>query len=379
MCASTALHTLVDPNSPTKAHFAVVDSGSFVLPYDFHLLRALSLQGAAIDFYFSRTTANMELIAELRSCRNISLNSFDVSSTVTPRFNGFLNYLLLVRRLLRNATRYDAVIVQFSVLPLFDLLILSWLKGKLWLTVHEDTGAADRLKASPFLERLWHRADRLIFVSEAVRARFVARRPELEPRTLTIPHGPMPVVPEDDDVVVPTQTTPERVLVFWGLVKPYKGVEFLELVAQDTRSRGLKLEIHGKWHTSLKKTKRNLGLLGVQIHDQFLTTSEVRALLSRPVIFVLPYLQCAQSGVLYTLLHYGCPFVATDVGDIGDFVRGAHLERVLFHTHHMESFFNALEFAIDNYETIRKRLLSIKLEHSWARSAQLLVKTLNGR
>jgi hypothetical protein len=169
---------------------------------------------------------------------------------------------------------------------------------------------------------------------------------------------------------------PTQVLVFWGLVKPYKGIELFGIAPKNELFRSYHFEIHGKWHHSLTSTKLTLQGLGVEIHDEFLEPARVKELLRRPVLFVLPYKSSSQSGVLYTLLHYGCVFVATDVGDLGDFLRRHGMAELIFDGNDLPSFHKAISFAYSNYIAIRGKLLRIRADYCWEKAAEAIKTAL---
>jgi len=56
----------------------------------------------------------------------------------------------------------------------------------------------------------------------------------------------------------------------------------------------------------------------VRFLPRFVTDEEVAALFRRADLAVLPYRQADQSGVLFTALAFGTPFVASDVGGFGE-------------------------------------------------------------
>ena len=50
-------------------NLAIVDPGSFVLPYDYQLVRALAARGDRVDFYGSTTRYNGEFLAAMAALR----------------------------------------------------------------------------------------------------------------------------------------------------------------------------------------------------------------------------------------------------------------------------------------------------------------------
>jgi len=89
------------------------------------------------------------------------------------------------------------------------------------------------------------------------------------------------------------------------------------------------------------------------------------ALLSRDVVFILPYKDATQSGVLYTLLAYGKVFISSDVGENKEFLIKHGLDKLIFDRENIDSVIRAIDYAIKEYSEIRAKLLVIKNEYEW--------------
>jgi len=310
---------------------ALVDGGSFVLPYDYQIVAALAAQGIAVDVFASRTRYNGELLEALRALAGVTVRDRAISGTVASRWRGGLAYLALLVDLWRRRRGYDVVNLQFSIFWPFELALLWPLRRKLAFTVHNPVphGFAGRRHApTAWLAGM---ARKLLFVSRFSHDDFIARYGErFRARSEVVVHGAAPVRPGLAPVPYAACGRPEA-LVYWSTVKPYKGVElFAELVRSPRiRASGLGLEIHGAWDATLEPLKRELASLGVVIDDRYLDPAELLALLARNVVFVLPYRDASQSGALYSLLHHGRLVICADSGDLGDFMRRFGLEAML--------------------------------------------------
>ena len=117
-------------------HIAVVDPGSFVLPYDFQLVQALAARGDAVDFFGSRTRYNGELLEAMRRLPGVTVHDRALSRTVAPRWKGALGYLALWSSLWLRRDRFDAFNLQFSAGWLLELPFLWALRKRLVFTVH---------------------------------------------------------------------------------------------------------------------------------------------------------------------------------------------------------------------------------------------------
>lgn len=307
---------------------ALIDGGSFVLPYDHALACALAAQGRSVQVFASHTRYNEEFLHALAATPQVQVHAQAVSSTSAPsRWAGLAAYARLLKRVWDQRSRWACVNLQFSAGA-----VAGWpLEWPLWralkragvrlaYTVHNAVPHGFRGTRHTPTARLAALADQLLFASRATRDEFLARYgAHHAARCAVLPHGLLPLAPGDGPQPVRPLPQPEA-LVFWGTVKPYKGVDLFAALARDPalRARGLGLEIHGQWDTALYPLRDELRGLGVRIEDGFLDAEALRALMARPVLFLLPYHHATQSGALYTLLHQGCTFACSPTGDLAD-------------------------------------------------------------
>jgi len=349
---------------------AIVDAGSFVLPFDYGLIAALADMGVTIDFYCSRTRYNFEFVTALRSISNCRAHVYDVSSTVTSRATGAANYYKMLKDVRARAHSYAAIVLQYSVLPLLEWAVLGPLANVSYF-VHEDRGAAHKQRASRMMRARWRSAHSLLFVSSSVRDGF-SRSTGITPRrSAVVPHGPTPISPIPHEVN-PVKKSVTPLLLYWGVVKPYKGIELLADVADLCKQAGFSIELHGKWMVDAPALRTRFASMKIRIVDKFLNSNELITLFGRGGVFVLPYVRSSQSGVMYTLLNYGCPFVATDEGDVGAFLKRHGLSQLLFSRLDHDSLIQAIRRAHMNYDDLSNALLCLREQHSWRLSAESL-------
>lgn len=346
---------------------AIVDGASFVLPYDYQLVKALAGRGAAVTFYGSETRYNGEFLEAMAQLPGVEVERRAVSGSVSARWKGVLAYAALLARLWRQRRRYDIVDLQFSVLWPLELPLWWALRRKLVFTVHNAVphGFAG-LRHGP-TQRIASIARSLTFVSEATREDFMRRYGEaFRAKSQLLPHGLLPVAPQAGSVDYADRGAPEA-LVFWSTVKPYKGVELFAELARSPRLRGLSLEIYGAWDRSLLPLQRELAGLGVTIRDGYLDTARLAQLLSRNVVFLLPYRDASQSGALYSLLNHGCRFLCADAGDLGAFMRRFGLEGLLLRERSADAVADALEHLQGREEAVTQALQRAQQALQWAR------------
>jgi glycosyltransferase involved in cell wall biosynthesis len=359
---------------------ALVDGGSFVLPYDYELARALAGQGIEVDVFASRTRYNGEFLVAMRGLGGVSVRDRAVSRTVAPRWRGAPAYLATLLDLWRRRRRYRVVNLQFSAFWPFEIAFLWPLRRRLVFTVHNPVPhgfAGRRHRPTAWLAAL---ARTLVFVSRFSHDDFIARYGErFRARSLVIGHGTSPVQPGLAPVRYQAAGAPEA-LVYWSTVKAYKGIElFAELArAEWVEAAGLRLEIHGAWDAALRPLRDRLAAEGVRIDDRYLELPALLALLARNVVFVLPYREASQSGALYSLLHHGRVFLCADAGDLGDFMRRFGLEALLLRERSAAAVADALARLAGDEAAIVAALQAAQDASSWAAAAPAIAHVYAG-
>jgi D-inositol-3-phosphate glycosyltransferase len=116
----------------------------------------------------------------------------------------------------------------------------------------------------------------------------------------------------------------EKTILFFGRIKPYKGLEdllvaFQQLAAKDSHARLIIAGEAQKGHKDylsevkplmVKELERGQIILKVQ----FIPDEDMEIYLKAADVMVLPYKEIFQSGVLFLSYSFGLPVVATDVG-----------------------------------------------------------------
>lgn len=308
-----------------------MDGSSSVLPYVHALALGLVRRGYRVCVFASRTRYNGEFLDDLKFQEGVEVVDAGVSRTVAAPWFGLLAYAGLWWRLWRRRSEFGAINLQFSVLWPLELPFAWALRQHFVFTLHNPVPHGHSTKRH--IPTAWFAllARSLIFVSHATREGFVLRYGAgYEAKSLVLPHGLLGLEPADVPVAYSRKGPPEA-LVFWGTVKPYKGVDIMAELARSAQwqNHGLPLEVHGKWDAELAGLKIELQGLGVTVVDAYLDAAALKNLMRRNVVFILPYVSASQSGALFTLLHQGCRFICTDVGDLGDFMRRFNLTQLL--------------------------------------------------
>jgi glycosyltransferase involved in cell wall biosynthesis len=349
---------------------AIVDGGSFVLPTDYQLAKVLAEQGIEVDFFGSRTRYNGEFLAAMKTLPGVVVHEYSVSGSVAPRWRGVLAYLRLLVDLWRRRRRYEAINLQFSAWWPIEMPFWWALRKHLVYTVHNAVphGFAGRRHAPT--ERIARRARTLVFVSRFSHDDFIVRYGDgFRARSRIFPLGLSPVVPGLAPVPYAPAGRPEA-LVYWSTVKAYKGIELFAELARSPRIRalGVGLEIYGAWAPELHDLRDEIAALGVRIDDGYLDAARLQQLLSRNVVFILPYREATQSGALFSLLHHGRVFICADVGDLGDFMRRFGLEALLMKSRSADAVAECLEALASDEAAVVSAFQAAQDASAWTRT-----------
>ena len=114
----------------------------------------------------------------------------------------------------------------------------------------------------------------------------------------------------------------EEYLLFFGLVREYKGLDLLLEAMADRRivKRGTKLIVAGEFYSDREDYDDMIDDLDLSetviIHDRFIPDSEVGNYFNAAELLVQPYKTATQSGVTPVAYHFELPMVVTDVGGL---------------------------------------------------------------
>lgn len=216
----------------------------------------------------------------------------------------------------RRAAAADVVHFQWLTVPRLDLRLLP--SRPTVLTIHDplERGRAP-LPASAF-----RGVDAVVVHSEYARERVLAQH-GLEPeRVHVIHHG---VLGPGEGLCTPTARRPslvedtgEPVVLSYGLIRPYKGIN--TLLEAWRGITGAQLWIVGRPMMDLSGPLAAVPA-GVRLVPRFVTPQEEGELFERADIVVLPYERSERfgfSGVLATALGHGKAIVLSDVGGLSE-------------------------------------------------------------
>jgi glycosyltransferase involved in cell wall biosynthesis len=125
----------------------------------------------------------------------------------------------------------------------------------------------------------------------------------------------------------PTEVLPRRAkveLLFFGLVRPYKGLDTLIAALPDLDGLDWHLSIVGEFWSGREATVHTIETLGVgdrvELVDSYVNDATAASYFSRADIVVLPYRKGTGSGVIPLAYRFGKPVIASHLGGLSDLV-----------------------------------------------------------
>ncbi|HEY1124156.1 MAG TPA: glycosyltransferase family 4 protein [Sphingobium sp.] len=232
------------------------------------------------------------------------------------------------------ALEADVIHAQWLPFALADGRLLARLRGRAALvhTVHNAQafhGDATAAVQGRGYMALLPRFDALIVHGEATRAALEGRGIDMD-RVHLVPHPPMQLTAAtpEDLAAVPVKAPNVPRILFFGTIRPYKGLELLIDVAINLWKDGhnFELAIAGKPFMPVEAQFgkiRGAGFAHRLITDLgFLPESRLDAHLSRADIIAFPYRAIDSSGAFLSALGYGAAMVTSDAGMFGELSKG---------------------------------------------------------
>jgi glycosyltransferase involved in cell wall biosynthesis len=293
----------------------MVDPPAYTPPYDRSLSAALARAGADVTLVTSRFAYGDVPLAEgyavdERFYRLVSAPAGSRRRAVA-RLVQHVPDMLRYRRAAREA---DVVHFQWATVQQVDTRLLPR-DRPLVLTAHDVLPREPRFGQLRAQRRLYDRADAIVVHSHHGRERLVVDLGVPSERVHVIPHGAFDYLtrlPEEEPLPPELAKVEGPVVLFFGLLREYKGVDVLLEAWRGIG--GAELWIVGRPRGVPLKTLRARATPSVRLFPRFVPEAQVPAWLRRADLVVLPYREIDQSGVLFTALAFGKPLLLSSVG-----------------------------------------------------------------
>jgi glycosyltransferase involved in cell wall biosynthesis len=169
-------------------------------------------------------------------------------------------------------------------------------------------------------------ADYFIVMSEAVKEDLLSIRPDARYALTPLPVFDIFGAPKDKPGAKSALGVDGPVILFFGLVRAYKGLDILlDAMPGILEKVDATLVVAGEFYEDRAGFERQIGRLGisgrVKLLDRFIPDEEVGDIFSASDILVLPYRSATQSGITQIAYVFGTPVIATDVGGLPEVVK----------------------------------------------------------
>src|SRR3954454_156626 len=302
---STATGLLLSP----AVHVDVVDPSAYTPPYDHALCAALARAGARVRLVTSAFTHG----AVPRAAGYAVSERFYRGAPARGRARVAWKLarhgpdMLAAARAGRHA---DVVHFQWLPVPPGGAVVLRAFRRPIVLSAHDVVPREPRPGQRAGQRRLYARVDAIVVHSEHGRARLVHDLGVPEAKGTGIPHGGLPPA-GGDGLPAELAGVDGPVALFFGLLRPYKGLDVLLEAWRGIEHAELWVVGMPRMDT---RALRAAAPPGVRFVERFVSDGEAAALFRRAPPAVRPYREIDQSGVLFTALGAGTPLVLSAVG-----------------------------------------------------------------
>jgi glycosyltransferase involved in cell wall biosynthesis len=307
-------------------------------PYAYGMSKALIAQGLSVDIVGGDDLDSAEWSdLPLANYLNLKGDARPDASLLTKASRILLYYA----RLIRYAAAAHAELFhilwnnKFETFDRVPLMLYYKLLGKkLLLTVH-NVNARKRDGNDTWLNRLtlkiqYHLADHLFVHTEQMKKDLVDQFAVPLSAITVIPFGLNNAVPETGLSLEEARSRldlarEDRVILFFGNIAPYKGLEYLVDAFQqlNARGNGYRLIIAGNpkncesyWNSVQDSLQRHVNRDRILQRSEYIPDDETEVYFKSADVLVLPYRYIYQSGVLFLGYSFGLPVIATDVGSL---------------------------------------------------------------
>jgi glycosyltransferase involved in cell wall biosynthesis len=301
-----------------RAH--IVDPSAFTPPYDHALSSALARAGADVELITSRFGYGSVPAPDGYAVRELFYRrALGAPGSRARRAGKLLEHvpdMLRYRTLARHA---DVVHFQWLAVQAVDRWLLP--ARPIVLTAHDLLPREPRPGQALAQRRLYDAVGAVVVHSGYGRELLVGRLGVDPAKVRVIHHGAFKHLTADAGEMplpVPLRAVESPVVLFFGLLRPYKGLDTLLEAWRGVA--GAELWVVGRPRMPLEALQARAPA-GVRFVPRFVSDAELPAFFRRADIVVLPYSRTERldwSGVLATALAFGKPIVVSDVGGFGE-------------------------------------------------------------
>lgn len=316
----------------------IIDPSAYTPPYDHALCSALAAAGTQVELLTSRFPYGPLVPPDGYARREIFYRRSHAAAAAGARSRGGLALklaehvpgMLRCRRIAKGAD-----IAHFQWLPVQQLdahLLPARRRGtggpRLVITAHDVMPREPRRGQLRGQQLLYERFDAIVVHSGHGAQRLTTELGVDPQKVHVIAHGAFAHLAADHMGPPPFgQEPPGPVVLFFGLIRPYKGLDVLLRAWRSlsaTQRGAAQLWVAGMPRMDLGQAglagietpagRRAAAQEGIHVAPRFIADADLPAYFARADLVVLPYREIDQSGVLFTALAFGKPLLLSDVG-----------------------------------------------------------------
>ncbi len=297
----------------------LVDPSAFTPPYDRALAAALARAGIEVEllttkFLYGPVPPAEGYRVDERFYRRSAARGLEAPARLPFKALEHVPDMLRFRR----EAAADVVHYQWLTIPALDARLLPSSRPRV-MTAHYILPPRASRRQVRSARRVFGAMDAVVAHSEHSAARL---RDEvgLDPsRVRVIPHGAFDYLtrlPEEKPLPEELEGAEGPVVLSFGLLRPYKGIENLLDAFGQVADTDTELWVVGNPRMDVGPLRRQAEKTGARVRfvSRFVDDAEIPAIFRRADLVVLPYLDAEHSGVLYTGLAFGKPLVLSAVG-----------------------------------------------------------------
>jgi glycosyltransferase involved in cell wall biosynthesis len=323
--------------SPLVLNVALLTAGRD-RPYALGLAAALAATGTRFDFIGSDDVDSPELHGSPQICFRNLRREQSVEAPLPQKVLRVLTYYVRLIGYAFTARPKIFHILWNNKFETFDrtvLMVLYRLLGKKIIFTAHNVNAKARDGGDSFWNRAtlkfqYHRCDHIFSHTEKMKSELVAEFGVPPEKVTVIPFGLNSTVP---DTVMTGESArqrlglgpQEKVLLFFGNIAPYKGVDYLVDAFSEVARRlpDCRLIIAGRpkgsedyWDGLRRKIDASPARDKMVLKIEYVPDEETEIYFKAADVLVLPYTHIFQSGVLFLGYNFGLPAIAADVGSL---------------------------------------------------------------
>ncbi len=299
----------------------LVDPSAFTPPYDRALAAGLARAGVEVELLTSRFLYGPVPPAEgyrveERFYRRTAARGLDAPARRLVKLAEHVPDMLRLRR------RVDADVVHYQWLtaPALDRFLLPPARPRV-MTAHYVLPPRPGRRRLASARAVFGAMDAVVAHSEHGAER-LRTEVGLDPRRVrVIPHGAFDYLtrlPEEKPLPPELEGAEGPVILFFGLLRPYKGIDVLLEAFRSVPDAELWIVGNPRMDVAPLRRLAAAAPGRVRFVTRFVEDAEIPAIFRRADVLALPYRDIEQSGVLYAGLAFGKPMVLSDVGGFGE-------------------------------------------------------------